>query len=197
MSKKPKESKCKCCGAYYVKQKPLQSVCGVSCAIKLDREAKRKAREKREKADRIATKKRMSALKEKNKTHNELIKEAQQSVNKYIRLRDRNKSCISCGVPLVSEQLGGGFDAGHYLSRGSSPQLRFYTLNIHGQCKRCNRHLGGNYQQFRLGLIDRLGVAKVEQIEADNRSRHYSDEDLRRMKQIFNKKCRVLEKRKG
>lgn len=197
MAKKPKESKCKCCGAYYVKQRPLQSVCGVSCAIKLDREAKRKVREKREKADRIATKKRMSALKEKNKTHNVLIKEAQQSVNKYIRLRDRNKCCISCGVPLVSEQLGGGFDAGHYRSRGNSPHLRFYTLNIHGQCKRCNRYLGGNYQQFRLGLIDRLGVAKVEKIEANNRSRHYSDDDLRRIKRIFNKKYRVLEKRKG
>ncbi|MFY1028368.1 recombination protein NinG, partial [Actinobacillus seminis] len=86
---------------------------------------------------------------------------------------------------------------GHYRSRGSAPHLRFYTLNIAGQCKRCNRYLGGNYQQFRLGLIDRLGVEKVEAIEKDQRARHYSKEDLRRIKRIFNKKCKFLEKRKG
>lgn len=75
--------------------------------------------------------------------------------------------------------------------------MRFYTLNIAGQCKRCNRYLGGNYQQFRLGLIDRLGVEKVDAIEADQRARHYSKNNLRRIKQIFNKKCKLLEKRKG
>ena len=58
------------------------------------------------------------------------------AVNKYIRLRDVGKECISCGTPLVAEQLGGGFDVGHYRSRGAAPHLRFYTLNIHGQCKK-------------------------------------------------------------
>lgn len=196
MAKSPKSHKCKVCGTYYVKSQSLQKVCGVNCAIKLSQQQSRKAREQIERKERIKTRKRMTALKEKNKTHNELIKEAQSAVNRYIRLRDRNQCCISCGMPLVSEQLGGGFDAGHYRSRGSAPHLRFYTLNIFGQCKKCNRYLGGNYHQFRLGLIDRLGIEKVEQIEADNRSRHYSDEDLRRIKQIFNKKCHLIEKQR-
>ncbi|MDY0633231.1 recombination protein NinG, partial [Pasteurella multocida] len=50
---------------------------------------------------------------------------------------------------------------------------------------------------FRIGLIERLGIEKVEQIEADQRPRHYSKDDLRRIKKIFNKKSRMLEKRKG
>ncbi|ARB76481.1 recombination protein NinG [Pasteurella multocida] len=197
MTKKPKEHKCKVCGNYFVKNKSTQKVCSVDCAIKLSKEESRKKREKIQRSERLATKKRMIALKEKNKTHNELIKEAQEAVNKYIRTRDINKRCISCGTPLIAEQLGGGFDAGHYRSRGSAPHLRFYTLNIHGQCKKCNRYHGGNYHQFRIGLIERLGVEKVEQIEADQRPRHYSKDDLRRIKKIFNKKSRMLEKRKG
>ncbi|NNI47444.1 recombination protein NinG, partial [Pasteurella multocida] len=60
-----------------------------------------------------------------------------------------------------------------------------------------NRYHGGNYNQFRIGLIERLGIEKVEQIEADQRPRHYSKDGLRRIKKIFNKKARMLEKRKG
>lgn len=198
MAKSPKQHKCKVCGCYFVKTfSSTQKVCSPACALKLSREQARKAREKKDKQDRIASKKRMTALKEKNKTKHELVREAQSAVNKYIRLRDETKCCISCGRPLLGEQLGGGFDAGHYRSRGSAPHLRFYTLNIHGQCKRCNRYDGGNYHQYRIGLIERLGEEKVQQIEADDRPRHYSDDDLRRIKQIFTKKCRLLVKRRA
>lgn len=162
----------------------------MDCALIFARQGKAEAEQK-------VNNKRRKAFREENKTLNNLTQEAQAAVNAYVRLRDEGKTCISCGVSLVREGFGGGFDAGHYRSRGSAPHLRFYTLNIAGQCKRCNRYLGGNYQQFRLGLIDRLGVEKVEAIEKDQRARHYSKEDLRRIKRIFNKKCKFLEKRKG
>ncbi|MGY6772123.1 recombination protein NinG [Gallibacterium sp. ZY190522] len=198
MAKASKQYKCKVCGTYYTKTvSSLQKVCSVECAIKLSKEQARKKREKLDKQARLESKKRLSALKEENKTKGQLIKEAQEAVNRYIRVRDENKECISCGKPLVSERLGGGFDAGHYRSRGSSPHLRFYTLNIHGQCKRCNRHLGGNYHEYRVGLIERLGIKKVEEIEADNRERKYTEEDLRRIKRIFNKKTRLIQRKRG
>ena len=198
MAKAPKQHKCKVCGNYFIKTfSSTQKVCSPECAIKLSREQSRKEREKKDKQERIESRKRMAVLKEKAKTKGELTSEAQSAVNRYIRLRDENKPCISCGRPLTNDQLGGGFDAGHYRSRGSAVHLRFYTLNIFGQCKKCNRYLGGNYQQFRLGLIDRIGLAKVEEIEADQRIRNYSKEDLKRIKQIFNKKCRLIEKRRG
>ncbi|WKS98755.1 recombination protein NinG [Gallibacterium salpingitidis] len=195
---KSKQYKCKVCGSYYTKTiSSLQKVCSVECAIKLSKEQSRKRREKLDKQARLESKKRLSALKEKNKTKWDLIKEAQAAVNHYIRVRDENKECISCGTPLISEKLGGGFDAGHYRSRGAAPHLRFYTLNIHGQCKRCNRYLGGNYHEYRVGLIERLGIKKVEEIEADNRERKYTEDDLRRIKQIFNKKIKLIQKRRG
>lgn len=192
-----KTYQCAVCKKQFVKKiSSLQKVCSYQCALAFAEAEKKKKQEKLDRQERIKNRKRLKAYKEANKTHNDLIKEAQSAVNKYIRMRDENKECISCGTPLISEKLGGGFDAGHYRSRGAAPHLRFYTLNIFGQCKRCNRYLGGNYHEYRIGLIGRLGIEKVEAIEADQRPRHYSDEDLRRIKRIFNKKVNLLAKRK-
>ena len=46
--------------------------------------------------------------------------------NKYIRLRDRNKGCISCGGPVQQ--------AGHYYSTSQcpQPQMVFNEQNVHG-----------------------------------------------------------------
>ena len=192
-----KTYQCAVCKKQFVKKiSSLQKVCSYQCALAFAEAEKKKKQEKLDRQERIKNRKRLKAYKEANKTHNDLMKEAQSAVNKYIRMRDENKECISCGTPLISEKLGGGFDAGHYRSRGAAPHLRFYTLNIFGQCKRCNRYLGGNYHEYRIGLIERLGIEKVEAIEADQRPRHYSDEDLRRIKRIFNKKVNLLAKRK-
>ncbi|KGQ31830.1 recombination protein NinG [Gallibacterium anatis] len=192
-----KTYQCAVCKKKFIKKiSSLQKVCSYQCALAFAEAEKKKKQEKLDRQERIKNRKRLKAYKEANKTHNDLIKEAQSAVNKYIRVRDENKECISCGTPLISEKLGGGFDAGHYRSRGAAPHLRFYTLNIFGQCKRCNRYLGGNYHEYRIGLIERLGIEKVEAIEADQRPRHYSDEDLRRIKRIFNKKVNLLAKRK-
>lgn len=48
----------------------------------------------------------------------------------------RVKPVFLAGFRWCVRDLAGGFDAGHYRSRGSAPHLRFYTLNIAGQCKR-------------------------------------------------------------
>ncbi|MDY0650411.1 recombination protein NinG, partial [Pasteurella multocida] len=182
----PLNRKCKICGEKFQTNFFNVQWCSPECGVKLARQRLEKEKEKAAKKREKEEKKRIEETKERMKTTTTLLSETQSAVNKYIRLRDRNKSCISCGKSLVAEQLGGGFDAGHYRSRGSAPHLRFYTLNIHGQCKKCNHHLGGNYHQFRIGLIERLGIEKVEQIEADQRPRHYSKDDLRRIKKIFN-----------
>lgn len=195
--KKVRSKKCKICGSEFQTYDSFRKWCCPDCGVKYAQEQLKKQREKAIAKRNREEKLKIKAVKESQKSTGDLTSEAQSAVNRYIRLRDDGKECISCGTPLVSEKLGGGFDAGHYRSRGSSPQLRFYTLNIHGQCKRCNRYLGGNYHQFRLGLIERLGVKKVEQIDVDERPRHYSKEDLKRIKQIFSKKCRLLIKRKG
>lgn len=197
-NKPPKQHECKVCGSYFIKTySSTQQVCSVACASKYGRQKAEERLRKKQKADRLQERKRMKAKKENLKSRSKLVSEAQSAVNKYVRYRDNGKPCISCGVPLQVGGIGGGFDAGHFRSCGSAPHLRFYTLNIHGQCKQCNRYKGGNYSEYRIRLIDRIGQDLVDKIESDQRSRHYSDDDLRRIKDIFNRKARILAKSKG
>ena len=107
---KPKETKCKVCGCYFVKTiSSTQKVCSPKCAIALSKE---QARKKQEKQDRLETKKRMTALKQKIKSRSEWLDDLQSLVNKFIRLRDKNEPCISCG-----RYHQGQYHAGHYRSR--------------------------------------------------------------------------------
>ena len=128
------------------------------------------------------------------KSAGDYIKEAQAAVNKYIRLRDRNKPCVSCGSN-PEQKLGGSFDAGHYRSRGSASHLRFNLLNIHKQCVKCNRFNSGNAVDYRIELIKRIGEDNVIRLENNNNPRKFSIEYLQRVKAIFNKRARFYSKR--
>lgn len=111
-------------------------------------------RERKEKAERKA----------KLKTLRDWLDDAQNIVNKYIRLRDADKPCISCGTTADVQ-----YAAGHYRSRGSASHLRFNHDNLHKQCNRhCNMALSGNQRNYRTGLIARIGLERVEALENDN-----------------------------
>ena len=144
-------------------------------------------------ADKTRNQKRQQdrATKEKLKTKGQWTKEAQAAVNAYVRHRDRHKKCISCDRSLQSESLGGGYDAGHYRSRGSAPHLRFRLDNIFGQCKRCNRYMSGSVDKMRVGIVWRYGQEYLDRIEMDNTPKNYSIDDLKRIKRIFTKKLRL------
>lgn len=178
-----KPRKCKSCGACFERQRAMQSVCSPMCAADL-------ARAKKEQAER----KQARAKREQLKTRSDWIKEAQVAVNKFVRLRDAGRGCISCGCSLSDGGTGGGADAGHYRSRGSSPHLRFEVNNIHAQCKRCNRYLAGNAIEFRAGLVVRYGSEYVEALEADQEPRMYGIPELRTIRDTYRALARELEK---
>jgi hypothetical protein len=56
-------------------------------------------------------------------------------------------------------------NAGHYMSVGSTPELRFNEDNVHKQCERCNSYFSGNLVNYRRELINRIGVERVEFLE--------------------------------
>lgn len=180
--------KCKACREPFQPTRPMQSVCGPACAIERAREqkeqAERKARSDQRKADR--------AKREQLKTRSDHIKEAQRAFNRFIRLRDAGRPCICCGVPLPHEQVGGGFDAGHYRSVGSAPHLRFDERNCHGQTKQCNRYGAGRAVDYRKGLIDRIGLQAVEALESDQTPRKWSIDELRAIKALYRAKAKEL-----
>lgn len=96
---------------------------------------------------------------EKLKTHSEWLQDLQKVVNAYIRKRDEGKPCISC-----ERILRGKYDAGHFFSVGSYPNLRFNTDNIHGQCVYCNQHLHGNLIQYQMNLEKRIGKEAMDKL---------------------------------
>lgn len=102
-----------------------------------------------------------------------LAKKAQIVFNRFIRERDKDKGCISCGRS-VSE-------AGHYYSQGHYSALRFNEINTNGQCTFCNCFLHGNLIDYRKGLIKRYGEKKVNELENSivfNKVKKYSRFEL-------------------
>lgn len=176
---------------------------GAIYAIELRTKEKVKAEAKRIKAQHEAEKEgrqRRQAKRESFKTKSQWDKEAQSAFNRYIRIRDEGKPCVSCGRPLVGKSnylTGSAIDASHYRSRGAASHLKFNVFNVHSACTRCNRQLSGNAVEFRIRLIDRIGLERVERLESDNEPRRFDIQYLQRIKSIFTRRARQLEKRRA
>lgn len=158
-------------------------------AAKVDR-AKAKAVRAAAKVEKADIRKRKEAL----KTRSDYLKEAQQAFNAFIRERDRQAghACISSGRQL--DWSGNQVDAGHYRSTGAAPHLRFNEDNCHAQSKHDNQYLAGNAVDYRMALVARIGLARVEALEADKSSPKWSAIDLRNIRDTYRTKTKELKK---
>jgi len=181
---------CHVCKTRFEATRPFQPTCSYECSVKYAEKVVAKKRAKEAKEDRQRTK----VLKEKLKTRSDYIKEAQIEFNRYIRLRDAALPCICCGERLGSGDVGGAFDCGHYRSVGSAPNLRFHEDNAHAQRKQCNRYGSGRAVDYRIGLVRRIGLERVDALEADQSPRHYTIEDLKAIKATYRQKAKELMK---
>ncbi len=119
-------------------------------------------------------------------------KEAQKWFNKFIRLRDHQLNCISCGRKLA-EKYGGAYDAGHYRTVGANPEMRFNEDNCHAQCVYCNRNLSGNVTNYRIGLVHRIGIKRLDLLEGYHAPAKYTIDDLKEIIATYKAKCKELE----
>lgn len=150
-------------------------------ATKEKNEAKEWAKEKKERKEAIMT-------------HSEWLKILQVTFNTFIRTRDVNENCISCQKPLIGDNPNKPkkFDAGHFRSVGSNPQLRFNEFNTFGQCVHCNRDKHGNLLEYRKNLIIKIGVEKVEWLENFNESSKLSIPEIKEKIQYYKNKIKEL-----
>ena len=144
----------------------VQMVCSPKCAIEYSKQRKEKNNEKILKA---------KIDLEKAKSYQRTLLDARKYFQKWIRQRDSDKPCISCGKhsKLV--------DAGHYFKAEVYSGLIFNEDNCHSQCRKCNRYKGGNESHYRLGLVERYGedfVKALEQIKDENRLKKWTKEEL-------------------
>lgn len=167
--KQPKPKTCKNCKKSFIPDRPLQFVCDRHCAYQYQQKQKAKKEKKSE----------VNARKEWNKRKSDLkpLKHwedmTQRVVNDFIRERDKRLPCISCGTWETVQ-----WEAGHFRSRGAASHLRYHEDNISKQCHRCNVQLSGNQQQYRINLIAKIGIQRVEALESDNNPLRYTREEL-------------------
>lgn len=92
-------------------------------------------------------------------SYQKLLAKAQKIFNAWIRDRDQDKCCITCGKPLIEH-------ACHFYPAGQYTALRFNENNVHGGCLQCNFFKHGNLNFYRKNLILRIGQQKVELLDA-------------------------------
>lgn len=186
-----RKKKCRACGAEFQPMNSLAKACSPACALALvDREKEQKAAKER-KESRAWFRKQKQAL----KTRGQHMKEAQQAFNAYIRVRDKYRSCISCGAHNPGgDSIGGVWDCSHYRSVGAAPELRFEELNAHKSCKQCNRDKSGNIVEYRINLVRYLGQETVDWLEGKHEPKKYSIKDLERIKAHYRAETRKLQK---
>lgn len=184
---KNRVKRCKACREEFLPNNTLQKACSVPCAINLVDKTKQKASLEKARIERADLRKRREKLKSKG----DWAKEAQIAFNAYIRERDYDKPCISCG-----RHHTGQYDAGHYRTTAAASQLRFNTYNVHKQCSPCNRQLSGNILPYRSALLALYGWRIVEAIETNNDTANHTVDYYKRVKRIFGAKARRLKKRR-
>jgi hypothetical protein len=182
-----KPKKCRSCYEHFTPLRAMQAVCSPACAALLVLKAKAKRESKAKAEDRKVTRE----AREKAKTRGDHLRELQTVFNQWIRLRDAEKQCISCGRWASWK---GQWDAGHYQSRGSEPALRFEPDNVHKQCGPCNVHLSGNLIKYRAKLIKKIGIERVEWIEGSHEPKKYTLAEIKEMKAFYRAEVRRLKK---
>lgn len=174
----PRKKKCKVCRSLFEPRNMMHVACSPGCAA-IHAEATRKAQER--KTDR----ERKQAL----KTRQDWLREAQAAFNEFIRMRDHDRPCISCG-----RFHAGSYDAGHYRSVGAQPALRFEESNVHKQCVPCNQHKGGNIVEYRIRLVEKIGRVAVEWLETEHPALKLDVPAIQAIKEEYKRRVRELKK---
>lgn len=181
---KQRKKKCKQCSKQFLPFRTTQTVCSAPCAILYAKEQKISNKETiqkltNQKIDRVWLSK--------------VLKQTQIVFNKYIRLRDKGKRCISSNIPYKYD-----FDAGHLFSVKQYSGIRFNELNVHGQSILDNRYKEGNFESYIISVQDRIGIDKYRELEkmameCKRTPKKWSIPEVLEIKRHYLEKCKELE----
>lgn len=129
-------------------------------------------------------------------------KQAQQAFNTFIRLRDHDQPCISCGITNPPDLHGGQWDCGHFKTVGGFPELRFVECNAFRQCKSCNAG-SAKYgakaatveKMYRASLAEKFGQELVDWLDGPHEMTNYRRDDFIRIRDEYRAKARELKKK--
>ena len=191
--------KCKNCGDSVREYIVLNNVayCSFESAVQYANNNKPKGAEiRRKSADKVHRDKKR-ALKDNDRKIR--LPAAQKSFNAFIRSRDLELPCISCGVFITADMPYGQYDCGHFKTVGGFPELRFEELNAHKQCKKCNGGSGRFSKkdatvstEYRLNLVNKIGLDKVEWLEGPHKPKKYTCAELKEIELLYKRKLKEL-----
>lgn len=173
-----KTKKCKQCGKEFQPFQTTQKVCSPKCALDFAKEKAVAERKKQNKAD-------VRAMRENDRRHQ--LRLAQAAFNAFIRARDADLPCISCGTTTA-----GQWDASHYRSVGARPAMRFDEKNCHRSCATCNNHLSGNIVGYRKGLVARYGEKYMEHLEFDHPPSKLTLDEIKQITKLYRQKLKEI-----
>lgn len=175
---KKKKKVCVECKSEFEPSKTTQKVCSIKCSISYAKnQSEKKAAKEWTKTKR--------EWKEKNKSKSQKIQDVRKPFQMWIRMRDKDQPCISCGT--YNSDI---WDGGHYSKAEVYTGMIFNENNCHKQCRKCNKYLDGNESNYRIGLVKRIGedaVIEIENIRDSLRVYEWSDEELKKIKDKYQK----------
>ena len=112
---------------------------------------------------------------------------ADKYFQKFIRLRDKGKPCITCGEYRTLE-------CGHFISRRFD-STRYDEKNAHGQCAKCNRFEYGNQFEHAIQIDNLYGIGTAESLLMKSKMLSKRTRiDYERIANFYKDKCKQLEK---
>lgn len=180
---------CETCQTIFTPQRMGARACSPMCAIRLVK-AEKKVKAQEKKVERAQDKVKLAKLEPLSKVE----KRTEKAVNAYARARDfhAHRGCVSCDKPW---DWDGRWNASHFRSVGAASGVRFNLWNIHSACWICNQIYSGRIDQYEPEIVRRIGQEKVDWLKAQNKPVRYSREYLERLRAVFAKKLRRLERR--
>lgn len=205
-TKKIRVKACKHCKKKFQPTRPIQPGCSYKCELALatahaDKKANDRDYQDKKKINQEARDARKATKEYRDNDNSHQTKLTQDVFNQWVRMvRDELEGCISCDTPDFEGGYGGAWDCGHFLSRGSCPELKFVSLNAYKQCKKCNGGSGkfGKFhnksetvaQEYERRLILKIGQDKVDWLRGPHESAKHTCDQLREIRAFYAKLIR-------
>ncbi|WP_284309086.1 recombination protein NinG [Proteus mirabilis] len=191
---KLRRRRCKICREWFIPKQSFQNWCSPEHGFELSEQRRNKDREKA--LAKLKKEKQKKEREEKDKLKSRKLavkplsyftKQAQTAFNAFIRERDKDEPCISCG-----RFHEGQYHAGHYRTTGANPELRFDEDNCHKQCAPCNNHLSGNIENYTPRLIEKIGQERFDRLMGSHELPKWKREDYERIRDHYRAKLKEL-----
>jgi len=90
------------------------------------------------------------------------------ALHRYVKhVLRKGEPCYTCGKPQSFGDSPQAFHVGHFIPAGTVDERRFMLENLRIQCYSCNVPKSGMRAEYRLNMVEEMGLERVEWLECD------------------------------